>query len=141
MPKVSRWFIKGALLYLLATAALRLTQELGLSAGPPALTSLHMMWAGWLTQLAAGVALWMLPRPNKQQGWSLAWIAFIGTNTGLLLRFWAEPQLHQAGILLSALLQTVGFAALIIHLWWRLSPKSPASKRRGPSEPAADKPL
>lgn len=135
MPKVSRWFIKGALLYLFATAALRLTQEAGLSAAPPALTGLHMMWAGWLTQLAAGVALWMLPRPNKQQGWRLAWIAFVGTNAGLLLRFWAEPQEHRYALLLSALLQAVGFVALITHLWWRLSPKRPTSKQRASSEP------
>jgi hypothetical protein len=52
---------------------------------------------GWITQLAIGVAYWMLPRFRKEQraeprgSDSLAWTVLWLLNVGLVLRVIAEP--------------------------------------------------
>lgn len=134
MPTVSRWFVRGALLYLLLGLMMQGAQAAGLWPGTQ-ITSLHALWAGWLTHLAAGVALWMLPQPkskSKSKSKSkrlerLAWLAFCAMHLGLLTRLSAEPwalsSLSSSALKLSALSQLIGAWALTLSLWPRLTPK------------------
>ncbi|PKN94266.1 MAG: hypothetical protein CVU44_07660 [Chloroflexi bacterium HGW-Chloroflexi-6] len=132
MPRLSRLFIRAALIYLL----------LGLTFGslilankgiPFALwfwallpTHIEFLTLGWLTQLALGMAFWILPRlggnsPRGDERWS--WAAFALVNLGIWLNI-AGPY---AGIsswfsLLARALQAIGFAAFVIGNWSRIYP-------------------
>jgi hypothetical protein len=102
MPKLARWYIKSALVYLVLGA---LIAALALSGAavrlPPGLLALrplawHMLTLGWATQLIFGVAFWMFPHLSKEQPrgderWS--WAAFWTLNVGLALRAIGEPAL------------------------------------------------
>lgn len=128
MPLVSRCFIRGALLYLLVGLMMQSAQTAGLYSALR-ITSIHAIWAGGLTQLAAGVALWMLPqpRPSATGLTRLAWVAFGGLHVGLLLRLIAEPwplsSLSASALKLSALAQLGGAWALVLSLWPRTYPR------------------
>lgn len=99
MPKLARWYIKSALVYLVAgavMAALALSQALPLPPGLLALRPLawHLLTVGWATQLIFGVAFWMFPHLTKQAPRGderAAWAAFWTLNAGLLLRAVGEP--------------------------------------------------
>ncbi len=61
MPKLSRWFVKSALICLVLGSLAG-----GLSLGGPGLAALaplawHLLAVGWATQLIFGVAFWMFP--------------------------------------------------------------------------------
>ena len=100
MPRLSVWFIRASLLYLLLGflfGALLLAQK-GISFYSPVwyLFPLHMefLLVGWLIQLAMGVAFWIVPRfsngsPRGPMG--LIWVSFALLNAGILitaLQFW-----------------------------------------------------
>ncbi len=151
MPKLSRWFVKSALLCLLlgsALTALTLAGDL-LTAGPvdSALAALrplswHLLTMGWATELIFGVAYWMFPLTGPAGGRSgaprgdtrrgderLGWTAFALFNTGLLLRALGEPLATlqpgpAAGLLLplSALAQVAALALFVIFMWPRIRP-------------------
>jgi hypothetical protein len=118
MPKLSRWFVKCALVCLLlgsALAALTLANAVlpfgAIGAMVAALQPLswHLLTMGWATQLIFGVAYWMFPlaaasapatgapasraqRPGDRRGDErLGWAAFGLLNGGLLLRAIGEP--------------------------------------------------
>ncbi|MFI5234658.1 MAG: hypothetical protein ACHQXA_03015 [Gemmatimonadales bacterium] len=133
MPRLSRWFIRTAFLYLVVALALGVALA---AAGDrlPALVGacpvyIHFFMVGWLTQMIAGVAYWMFPRgssrvsratrPDDPRGW---WV-YGGLNVGLLLRAAGEPWplSHWAGPLLiaSALLQLAAAGVLVLTLWPR----------------------
>ncbi len=84
--------LRGAVLYLLATAALGMlfTVRPGLvgALGP---THAHLGLVGFFLSTVMGVAFWMMPRPGgiRQEGWEAA--CFYLLNAGLLLRAGAEP--------------------------------------------------
>ncbi|MFQ6675299.1 MAG: hypothetical protein ACE5LH_03025, partial [Fidelibacterota bacterium] len=95
MPRLTRWFIKLGLLYLV------LSLFLGVLLGgqtflhlPDSIQAwtrvfLHLFMVGWVTQLIFGVAYWMFPvhskeRPRGREG--LAWATFLLLNAGLILR-------------------------------------------------------
>ncbi len=87
MPRLSAWFVRASLLYLLvgfAFGALMLAQ-VGVSYDPGivVLLPVHMefLLVGWLVQLAMGVAFWIFPRwgltlPNARGNQSLIWASF-----------------------------------------------------------------
>jgi hypothetical protein len=115
MPKLARWYVKSALVYLILgalIAALALSgAAISLPQGLLALRPLawHMLTLGWGTQLIFGVAFWMFPHLSKEQPrgderW--AWAAFWALNAGLALRALGEPTAALwSGLLPPAVLQ------------------------------------
>ncbi len=84
--------LRGAVLYLLATAALgvlfTLRPDLVGLFGP---THAHLGLVGFFLSTVMGVAFWMMPRPGgiRQESWEAA--CFYLLNAGLVLRAVAEP--------------------------------------------------
>lgn len=137
MPPIARAFVKTAFVYLMVAfvlgALMMLDRWLNVSRWLKVMyaSQIHLLMAGWITQLTIGVAYWMFPRflkeddPRPRGSDRLAWAIFVCLNVGLLVRFGAEPLSFLApspwlnGVLaLSALLQAaaaIGFALLI----WR----------------------
>jgi hypothetical protein len=80
---------------------------------------------GWLTQLALGVAFWILPRmgshaPRGNEAWS--WATFALVNQGILLVSLA-PYLGLSWLgLLARILQAAGFLSFVIGNWPRIYP-------------------
>ncbi len=145
MPRLTRYFIKTALIYLavsllagslvVARAAFDLPSELA------ALTPVyfHLFMVGWVTQLIFGMLFWMLPRQSKERPRGderLAWIAYVAINIGLILRAIGEPLVTLqpnlgAGWLLalSAVLQLMGGWAFIGNAWPRVQVREPVRER------------
>ena len=128
MPRLTRWFVRAALLALV----------LGLGAGiraliqgrPPFLdpTAIHLLVVGWLTQMVFGVAFWLFPRysPTAPRGrtW-LGWLTFLTLNGGLGLRLVAEPApFTSAGrpqlLAAAALLQFIAALGFVLNTWPRI---------------------
>lgn len=135
MPKVTRWFIKAGILYFIAGVVLALLSEVpGVKAAPLLLPVYwHMLVMGWITQVIMGVSIWMFPRKHrdrKKRESLLTWLAFWFLNTGLILRFLAEPfipVIQQSAsitvvILLSSILQVLAIVFYIAEIWPRLMP-------------------
>ena len=129
MPTLSRALVRTGLLYLIA-ALLLAVGEPWLSVPAPVLrpTWIHLLVLGWLTQLIFGVAHWMFPRYSAEHPRgheALGWTGFAALNAGLLMRTVAEPLLRSTGqggswLPAAALLQLLGVALFVIHLWPRL---------------------
>ncbi len=94
MPRLSVYYIRASLLYLLAGFTLGglLLANKGLMLSPAIwrLLPLHIEFdlMGWLVQLAMGVAFWILPRFSKgplRGNERLSWAAFFVINSGILL--------------------------------------------------------
>lgn len=130
MPRLSVWFIRMALLYLLAgvtLGALLLAHK-----GVPFASQLwrwrpvhvELLLVGWLLQLAMGVAYWILPRFQQQRGNTpAAWAAFWLLNTGVLLVAAAVlmPALTWP-VVLGRSLQAGAAVAFAINAWPRVKP-------------------
>jgi hypothetical protein len=131
MPRLSRFFIRASLVYLFLgfTFGALILANKGILFAPLgwALLPAHieLMFLGWMTQLALGVAFWILPRlgsstPRGDERWS--WAAFIQVNLGILVLVFSPL----AGIpwlgLLARALQTLGFAAFALGNWQRVYP-------------------
>lgn len=135
MPKLSRFFVKSALLCLVLgslLAGLALSGADGLSPVLLALRPLawHLLTVGWATQLVFGVAFWMFPHmpagPSRGDE-RLAWPAFWALNGGLALRAVGEPLagLRPAPISavllpLAATLQLAGIVIFVLLMWPRV---------------------
>jgi hypothetical protein len=128
LPRLSRWFIRTALVYLLVSLMVGVAQPSLTSAGlilwP---TSVHLLVVGWLTQLIFGVAYWMFPRQRAASSlWPehLGWLAYGSLNAGLVLRAIAESgpltASRSAWFLLSALLQLIAGWSFVIATWPRV---------------------
>jgi len=141
MPKVTRWFIRAGILYFIAGVALALLSEVpGFTAAPLLLPVYwHMLVMGWITQVIMGVSIWMFPRKyrdREKRESLLSWLAFWLLNSGLILRFLAEPfiPLIQNStsitiiILTSSILQVSAVIAYILEIWPRLEPKHKRKK-------------
>ena len=94
MPRLTRWFLSCAMIYLVtgaaAGAALMLGRATGDSPPPSWLLPLHIefMLTGWAVQLAMGIAYWILPRHKVEPSRGnpvLSWCAFAIFNVGVLL--------------------------------------------------------
>lgn len=135
MPKLTRWFLKTALLYLIL--ALGSGILLALPDGSPLAglfpIYIHTLVFGWLTQLIFGVALWMFPKYSsaKPRGheW-LGWTTFILLNLGLTLRIIFEPLQSTAAsvltgwmLLIAAILQWLSGVAFFANTWARIREK------------------
>ena len=133
MPTLTRWFIKSAMLYLVAALALSVAMQSPLADTMPVLrriwpTYLHLLVVGWLTQLIFGVAFWMFPkysaaRPRGSDQWGWATLALL--NIGLVLRAIGEPwQGSVAGaaplLVASAVAQLLAGLAFVVNTWPRV---------------------
>ncbi len=136
MPRLTRYFIKTAMLCLvvaLLLGALLVAQTaFDLPSEFAALSPVffHLFMVGWVTQLIFGMLFWMLPKHSKERPRGderLAWAAYILINAGLVLRVIGEPlnavhsELNLGWLLgLSALLQLMGGWAFILNAWPRV---------------------
>ena len=136
MPRLTRYFIKTALVYLAAAMLLGLLLALRATVDLPAeLLALspvyfHLFMVGWVMQLIFGMLFWMLPKYSRERPRGperLAWAAYVLINTGLILRVIGEPFVAVrsdlgAGwlLVLSALLQLIGGWAFIAAVWPRV---------------------
>ena len=133
LPTLTRWFIKSAMLYLLAALLLSIGLQPPFRGELPFLaavwpTYLHLLVLGWLTQLIFGVALWLFPKysPSRPRGDErLGWASFLLLNVGLVLRAVAEPS-HALGYRVGALLIVAAVAqllagwAFVLNIWPRV---------------------
>ncbi len=130
MPRLSVWFIRMALLYLLAgfTLGALLLANKGLPFEPhiwrwrPA--HIELLLVGWMLQLAMGVAYWILPRFRQQRGnVTAAWAAFWLLNAGVMLSTVVVPLgLPAWQTVLGRLLQAGAAVAFAVNAWPRIKP-------------------
>jgi heme/copper-type cytochrome/quinol oxidase subunit 1 len=115
MPKLARWYVKSAMIYLLlgaVLAALALSNAAPLPRGLLALRPLawHLLTFGWATQLIFGVAYWMFPHLSKEVPRGderVLWAAYWTLNAGLLLRAVGEPVVLRKPVYVNSLLAKV----------------------------------
>lgn len=143
MPVQARYFIRTALVYLLASflvgGLVLVNQGLNLAGPIAALLPVyyHLLTVGWLTQLICGVALWMFPVYSKEQPRGderLGWLTYGALNTGLLLRAVFEPLWIWTGrwgwmLVVSALLQVIGILAFVVAIWPRVKARPSKATR------------
>ncbi len=129
MPRLSQFFIKSSLLYLLAgftIGAMLLTLK-GWAFAPQIwrLLPVHIeiVIFGWILQLVMGVAFWMLPRFGETRGnEKLAWMAFLLMNVGILLNL-SAVFFHAASLAFAGRLLEIGAViSFVIHAWPRVKP-------------------
>ena len=136
MPRLSRYFIKAGLIYLIAAftlgfwvaARVPLGLPEWLSAFSPVLA--HLFVVGSITQLIMGVAYWMFPKLSKDNPRGdvrFGWIIFALLNIGLLLRVVAEPVMTLDpnaplgwALIASAICQLLAGWGIVIALWPRV---------------------
>ncbi len=136
MPPLTRWFIKSALLYFVASLLVGVLLVVpGAADRWPLLAALtpvyvHLFMVGWVAQMIFGVAYWMFPRFSKDRprgSEALALVTYVGLNAGLLARAVAEPMLvlapgpaWSAALVAGAVLQWVAALAFAVNTWARV---------------------
>jgi hypothetical protein len=132
VPRLSRWFIRAALVYLatgLTLGALLLIHK-GIPLHPALWRSLpthiEFLLLGWTLQLAMGVAFWILPRfqQGRERGnEALAWWAFGLLNGGVCL-VGLGWMLGAPGWVpfLGRVIETAAAIAFVAHAWPRVKP-------------------
>ena len=133
MPTLTRWFIKSAMLYLVAALILSIAMQSPLRDEAPFLlvvwpTYLHLLVVGWLTQLIFGVAFWLFPKysaVHPRGSDLLGWATFFLLNLGLILRAIVEPwptlgAQRGAVLILAAAAQLVAGWLFVINTWPRV---------------------
>lgn len=131
MPRLSRFFIHASLVYLFLgfTFGALILANKGILFAPLvwALLPVHieLMFLGWMTQLALGVAFWILPRmgsnaPRGNERWS--WATFILVNLGIITYSIAPLMVLSWLQLLARALQTLGLMAFVLGNWRRIYP-------------------
>lgn len=141
MPLTTRLFIKSGLVYFLLSLGLGVLIQIDsfqFSGMSPMFW--HALMVGWITQIIIGVSTWMFPGRIKEESFQnqkWEWIAFIGLNTGLPLRFLAEPMSASFEpnawshlLVISALLQLVGILSYVIGIWPRVQSKQQRRQTR-----------
>lgn len=136
MPPLTRWFIKTALIYVVAALAVgallaaRAVVELPPLAGALGPVYFHLFMVGWVTQLIMGMVYWMFPKYSQTQPRGddrLNWAVYVLLNLGLGLRVVSEPALSltQAplagwALVLSAVLQWLAGLGFVVNTWARV---------------------
>ena len=136
MPTLTRWFLKTALLCLVAALLVAVLLSAGGILTLPAVfvglgpVYFHLFMVGWVTELIFGVVFWLFPRFNKEtprgRPW-LGWSVYVLLNLGLLLRVIAEPlNALRVGevwgwlLPVSALLQWLAALVFVTNTWPRI---------------------
>ena len=133
MPTLTRWFVKAAMLYLVAALLLSIAMQSPLRARSAFLgvvwpTYLHLLVLGWLTQIIFGVAFWLFPKHSAAHPRGsdlLGWTSFWLLNLGLILRAVAEPREALGGetgalLILAAAAQLAAGWAFVLNTWPRV---------------------
>ncbi len=139
MPRLSVWFVRASMIYLLAgfaLGALMLAQD-GISYYPAIMTVLpvHMefLLVGWLVQLAMGVAFWVFPRfglgqPQSRGNEKLIWASFLLLNAGVLivaLELWIV-----VAFMIGRILEVGAVIIYVFGLWRRIKPHGAPAKEK-----------
>jgi hypothetical protein len=129
MPRLSVWFVRASLLYLLAgflIGALILAQKgIPYDSAVWTLFPIHMefLLIGWFAQLAMGVAFWIAPRFSSgppRGNVRIVWLSFVLINAGLLvgsMQAWVTTS-----ALLGRALEMGAGITFAIGLWRRIKP-------------------
>lgn len=131
MPLLTRLSVRLALLYLTlgATLGALLLIHKGLTIMPWAWSLLpvhiEVMFIGWMTQFALGMAFWILPRfsgrqPRGEERWN--WAAFVFLNLGLGFTCLASLGVLRAPLWIGRGLQGLGLLCFLIGNWRRVYP-------------------
>ena len=139
MPRLSRFYVRAALLYLLAgfsIGALLLANK-----GAPFLPAIwgwlpahiECLLVGWTLQLVLGVAFWIAPRfwePPRRGNELGAQVAFGLLNAGVLLVLAALLlPLPAWSLLLGRVLEITAVIAFAVHIWGRIVGREYVPKR------------
>jgi hypothetical protein len=141
MPLTTRLFIKSGLIYFLISLGLGVLIQIDsfqYSGMSPMFW--HALMVGWITQIIIGVSTWMFPGRIKEESFrnqKWEWIAFIGLNTGLPIRFLAEPMNSAFDVsfwsyllIISSILQFIGILSYVIGIWPRVQSKQQRRQKR-----------
>jgi hypothetical protein len=141
MPLTTRLFIKSGLIYFLISLGLGVLIQIDsfqYSGMSPMFW--HALMVGWITQIIIGVSTWMFPGRIKEESFrnqKWEWIAFIGLNTGLPIRFLAEPMSSAFDVsfwsyllIISSILQFIGILCYVIGIWPRVQSKQQRRQKR-----------
>lgn len=130
MPRLSAWFIRASLVYLLA--GFTLGAVMLANNGRPFMPDtwqllpahIEFLIAGWMVQLALGTAYWILPRLIKgppRGSPTLGWATFWLFNLGILLA--ASNGLLPGWLQVTGRLLEAAAAVLVgLLLWPRVKP-------------------
>jgi len=130
MARVSRWFVRAALLHFALGAtvgAWGLAAKGGLwPAFPLPMRPLHVEFVllGWLCQLAVGVALWILPFSGGVFADRRFWAAWGLLNGGIMLVVLGDWALVANGVLVGRICEGLAGGLLVWGLWPRVRPLS-----------------
>jgi len=131
VPRLSRWFVRSALAYLMAgfTAGAFILFQKGGAGMPGAwrFHAAHIAWLtiGWSAQLAMGVAFWILPRwfrsPRPRGDVRPAWASWALMNVGLpAAGLGPALRLPDAVALSGQVAVALAGVAFLLHAWPRL---------------------
>ncbi len=138
MPRITRWFLKSALIYLVCAIGIEIlaawpsgpVHRIAVQLRPSAF---HFFFVGWLSQMVFGVSHWLFPIFSRSEPRGKQWLidtSFVALNIGIVLRFFSEAPFWQSVypgtqtiLLLSIVLQWVGFVAYAAHIWPRIKLK------------------
>ena len=130
MPRLSAWFVRASLIYLLLGfffGALILAQK-GIPYYAPIwnLFPIHaeFLLVGWLVQLAMGIAFWIIPRfssGSSRGPVGLVWLSFALLNAGILiitLQVW-----FPIAVLIGRIAEVGAAILFIVGSWRRVKPQ------------------
>jgi hypothetical protein len=129
MPRLSVYFIRASLIYLLAgfTFGGLLLANKGVIISPAIwmLLPIHMEFdlMGWLVQLAMGVAFWILPRFSRgplRGNERLSWYAFLLINIGILSVTLGAILNAQWLVFTGRAMETIALALFVLGHWTRI---------------------
>ena len=129
MPRLSRWFLRSAMIYLALgfTFGALMLFEKGVPLYPPLLrllpAHLEFVLFGWTVQLAMGIAFWILPRfaGASRGNEGAAWLAYGLLNAGIWLAGMGAVLSFPAGLLLlGRVAEAAGTIAFVFHAWPRI---------------------
>lgn len=139
MPRLTRYFLKAAVVYFVLAILIPLFQILPIQGWFSSLVStlqpvyFHFFMLGWATQMIIGVSLWMFPGRKKTEPHArtiMGWIIFFMLNIGLVLRAIGEPMISlstasaaRVCIAFSVALQFMGGLIYAFLIWGRIQGK------------------
>ena len=122
MPPLTRWYIKLAMVYLIAGLLIGALPPVLAVAGP---AYVHLLVVGWITQMIFGVAYWMFPKYSAEVprgGNAVAIATLVLLNVGLVLRVVVEPlRAWRPELLPGWLLAVAGFAQALAGIGFAVS--------------------
>lgn len=130
MPRLSVYFVRASLIYLLLSSTLGglmlANKGLMISAMIWSLLPLHIEFAfvGWMIQMAMGVAFWILPRHPKgppRGDERLSWSALLSINVGILCLI-MDYFLNTSALLLPGrAAEMLGLVLFVLGNWRRIT--------------------